>query len=162
MMSDVEFDRNQAAMAFAAMAHAFGWQMGFQWIVDDQGKDTDKVLLFVDTPWGVFRWELSPHEMIGQWKEYTGRIPDEHNNNLRRIRLSEMIKALTAMKKEEPKQETVEQPIPQSPENIPVDAPKAEEHQPTPEEIEAAKERRAKILADSRKKTNPKRKRNGK
>jgi hypothetical protein len=152
MMTDVEFDRNQAAMAFAAMANAFGWQIGFQWIVDDEGKDTQTVLLFVDTPWGVFRWELSPHEMIGQWKEYTGRIPDEHNPNLRRIRISEMIKALTAVKKEEPKiEESTEQVVPQSPENIPADAPKVDEYVPTPEEQAAAEKRRNKLLAQSRK-----------
>lgn len=127
MMTNEEFDRNQAAMAFAAMAHAFGWQMGFQWIVDDQGKDTDKVMLFVDTPWGVFRWELSPHEMLGSWKEYTGRIPDQHNDNLRRIRLTKMIEALTAMKRDEPKPEVEETPTPQTPENVPDNAPKINE-----------------------------------
>lgn len=108
-LEDIVYDRDQAVLAFATLAKNLNWQVGFQSIVDDNDDYTGNVLLFIDTPWGVMRWELKPHQMAGVWDEYTGRIPDPDDVHVRRINLYKMITALSSVKRPEPVQEPVKE-----------------------------------------------------
>jgi hypothetical protein len=65
-------ERNCLALAFARMARAAGWVVGW---VDDDDAGRDWPVLMIDTPAGQVSWHL-PRLWIADYEEF-GRYPGE-------------------------------------------------------------------------------------
>lgn len=89
LLTDVYADRNHVALAFAFMADAQGWNVGY--LIDGFG-DHDWPVLVVDTPCGQVSWHLPKEMMPPLMRRYNG-VWDGHTTAEKNDRLANLIRS---------------------------------------------------------------------